>query len=139
MYAIKHYLLIKCPIEKVYESITTMQGLASWWTRQTIVNNKTIDFRFGDTDHVQVSVIKLIPNNYIEWECVIGDSEWIRTKFIFNLEKRENETVLRFSHSDWKKETDFFASCNYQWGYYLRSLKLYCESGKGTPFSIKNQ
>jgi hypothetical protein len=35
---------------------------------------------------------------------------------------------------NWREPTDFFASCNYHWGYYLRSLKLLLETGEGTPF-----
>ena len=45
-----------------------------------------------------------------------------------------NQTILRFTHGNWRESTDFFASCNYHWGYYLRSLKLLLETGEGTPF-----
>lgn len=76
----------------------------------------------------------LIPNEKVEWQCEIGDKEWVETKLIFEIEEKGDGSVLRFTHDDWIEETDFFASCNYQWGYYLRSLKQYCETGKGTPF-----
>jgi hypothetical protein len=29
---------------------------------------------------------------------------------------------------------DFYANCNFHWGFYLQSLKDFCESGKGKPF-----
>ena len=32
-------------------------------------------------------------------------------------------------------EQDGLATCNYHWGFYMRSLKSYCETGKGQPFS----
>jgi hypothetical protein len=44
------------------------------------------------------------------------------------------KTVLRFLHGDRREATDFFAGCNDHWGYYLRSLKLHCETDSGTPF-----
>ena len=54
--------------------------------------------------------------------------------FIFDLEEKGGNTILRFTHGNWKEETDFFAFCNYNWGYYMKSLAKYCEEGKGTPF-----
>jgi len=73
-----------------------------------------------------MKIIDLQPNKRVEWECLVGDKEWIGTKLIFELEEKDNETILRFTHSNWKAETDFFASCNFQWAYYLVSLKQYC-------------
>ena len=61
----------------------------------------------------------------------------IGTTFSFDLEEKDGNTILRFTHGDWKEETDFFASCNYHWGYYMRSLAYYCEKGKGTPFGTE--
>jgi hypothetical protein len=46
----------------------------------------------------------------------------------------EESTLLIFHHDDWKDYTPMFAECNYTWGQFLRSLKLLCETGKGTPF-----
>ena len=73
-------------------------------------------------------------NKRVEWKCIEGDKEWIGTTFIFDLEEKGGNTILRFTHGNWKEETDFFASCNYNWGYYMTSLAKYCEEGKGTPF-----
>ncbi len=85
-----------------------------------------------------MKIVKLVPNRTVEWECIKGDNEWIGTNFVFNLEEKENETILKFTHAKWREETDFFASCNYHWGYYLRSVKLYCETGSGTPFTTNS-
>jgi len=71
----------------------------------------------------------------VEWACLDGDPSWVETTIVFDLENREGSTVLRFSHANWREMTDFFAACNYQWGFYMRSLKSYCETGKGQPFS----
>ena len=134
---IKHYLIIESSPQKVYEAITTKHGFANWWTPKTKIVNKTGDiniFDFGNRYHNEMKIIDLQPNKRVEWECLVGDKEWIGTKLIFELEEKDNETILRFTHSNWKAETDFFASCNFEWGYYMRSLKSYCETGAGTPF-----
>ena len=82
-----------------------------------------------------MKVTYLEPNKKIEWECLEGDKEWVGTTTIFDIEKKGVGIILRFKHGNWKAETDFFASCNYHWGYYMSSLAKYCETGKGTPFT----
>ena len=137
MAAIKHLLVINSSPEEIYSAITTKEGVANWWTEETEIGNKIGEiniFDFGDRYHNEMKILKLIPNKKVEWECLEGDKEWIGTKLIFEIEEKDNNSVLKFTHGNWKEETDFFASCNYHWGYYMRSLKLYCETGKGNPF-----
>jgi uncharacterized protein YndB with AHSA1/START domain len=137
MTAIKHLLVIKSSPEKIYSAITTNEGTAKWWTEQSEIGNKVGDiniFDFGDRYHNEIIIINLIPNKKVEWECLVGDKEWIGTKLIFEIEEKDKNSVLKFTHGNWREETDFFASCNYHWGYYMRSLKQFCETGKGNPF-----
>jgi uncharacterized protein YndB with AHSA1/START domain len=138
MAEIRHLLHINAPSSKVYEAITEESGLRRWWTDDTTAIPKEgaiIEFNFGDRYHDEMKVVKLQPNQKVEWICLVGESEWIDTTFVFDLESVEGKTILRFAHGNWRESTDFFASCNYHWGYYLRSLKLFCETGKGTPFT----
>jgi uncharacterized protein YndB with AHSA1/START domain len=137
MSAIKHYLIIRSSPEKIYKALTTKEGIANWWTVQTEIGSKVGDvniFDFDEQYHNKMEIVALQPGKKVEWKCLVGDTEWIGTSFIFEIEKENDHSVLRFTHGNWQEETDFFASCNYHWGYYMRSLKLYCETGKGTPF-----
>jgi uncharacterized protein YndB with AHSA1/START domain len=138
MAVIKHYLIVRSSPEKIYKALTTKVGAANWWTVQTEIGNKVGDiniFDFGERYHNKMEIVDLQPNKRVEWKCIEGDKEWIGTTLTFEMEKKDDHSVLKFTHADWREETDFFASCNYHWGYYLRSIKLYCESGKGTPFT----
>jgi hypothetical protein len=85
-----------------------------------------------------------------------GAKEWIGTLISFRLQpsdkksllnsnpevkdqiqqqkKDDKVTLLIFRHDDWKEYTPMFAECNYTWGQFLRSLKLFCETGKGRPW-----
>jgi len=137
MASIKHYLLIKTLPEKVYKAITTTEGLKGWWTLNANAEEKVggvAEFIFGDQYHNKMNVTDLEQSKKVEWKCFQGDKEWIDTTFVFDIEGKEGDTILRFTHGNWKEETDFFASCNYHWGYYMRSLADYCEKGEGTPF-----
>jgi uncharacterized protein YndB with AHSA1/START domain len=138
MAEIQHLVHINAPSSAVYKAITEESGLKSWWTVQTRAVPEVgavIEFNFGDRYHDEMKIVNLKPNQKVEWICLLGESEWIDTTFVFDLEAKDDHTILRFTHGSWRESTDFFASCNYHWGYYLRSLKCLCETGKGTPFT----
>jgi hypothetical protein len=73
----------------------------------------------------------------VEWECLEGDKEWVGTNFSFALDEKEGKTTLRFAHKSWRAITDFYAGCNYNWGWHLTSLKEYCETRKGRPYQSR--
>ena len=43
--------------------------------------------------------------------------------------------VAMLFHHEYARELDDIAY-NFNWGYYLDSLRLYCESGTGKPFVV---
>ena len=140
MAEIFHLLNIKTEPALVFNSLTSQKGLSSWWTTETKAVDEVgtvIDFSFGDEYFVQMQIERLVPDELVSWKCITGDKEWINTQIRFELSKSENGTSLRFYHSKWAEATDFFASCNYNWGWYLTSLKEYCETGKGKPFQSR--
>lgn len=121
----------------VYRALTEEDGLRGWWTHQAVARAEVgfiAEFRFGDRYHNKMRIVRLDRDACVEWVCLEGDGEWVDTSFIFNLESEGERTVLRFCHCAWRETTDFFASCNYQWAYYMRSLKALCETGEGTPY-----
>lgn len=139
---IRHYLVIKAPVGKVYKAITSQDGLSKWWTEKTIAKPEfgfLNEFRFGEQYHNKMRVTELIPNNSVNWICEVGDQEWIDTKISFNLEAKEGKTILRFAQRDWSEATEFYESCNFHWGYFMQSLKMLCETGKGTPHQDSNK
>lgn len=132
---IRHNIIIKTTPEKVYEAITTQEGLANWWAKQTIAKPEigfVNIFTFG-TFRNEMKVTMLNPNKKVEWKCINSIEEWIDTNILFDLEKKEGHTLLRFTQSGWRAVTDTFAGCNYDWGRFMTSLKLFCETGTGAP------
>ncbi|MCE7040781.1 SRPBCC domain-containing protein [Dyadobacter sp. CY312] len=155
---IHHQVLIDAPEEKVYEAITSQEGLSAWWTRDTkaIAEVGTLSrFQFGPEYFKEMQITELIPSKLVAWLCTKGASEWVGTNFTFKLEGGNKETILNshpemggqiqqiegdeitllvFQHENWKAYTPMFAECNYTWGLFMRSLKLFCETGKGLPW-----
>lgn len=137
MLEIRHLLTIEATPRNVYRAITEQEGVQGWWTSGARIKpeiGSIAVFDFGDRYHNEMRILQLKEDQLVKWECLEGDPEWIGTRYSFDLEADSINTILRFSHSDWREMTDFFASCNYQWGYYLQSLKIFCETGEGTPF-----
>lgn len=121
--------------QKIYEAITTQEGLSSWWAKQTIAKPEKgfINvFTFGSFRN-EMKVTRLTSNTDVEWLCINSIEEWIGTKISFNLETKDGKTLLRFAHSDWRASTDTLAGCTYDWAWFIRSLKTFCETGNGMP------
>jgi uncharacterized protein YndB with AHSA1/START domain len=136
MPAIKQLLHINAPQQKVYDAISTINGLQNWWTVQTAgkdVVGETISFRFGEMGP-DFKVIELIPGQKVTWQCIGGISDWQGTTLNFELDQNDGKTRIRFEHKDWKQDGDFYASCAFTWGRYLESLRQYCQTGKGESF-----
>ena len=139
MAAIRHNVVIKAPAKKIYNAITTQEGLAGWWTTDTTAKPEVgfvNVFIFGKFRN-EMKVTELSRNKKVQWECIQSIEEWIGTTISFELEEKENHTLLRFVHGGWKEETDVFASCSYDWASFLASLKSLCEKGTGTPYKNK--
>ena len=63
----------------VYKALTTLDGLAGWWTEQTAGNGKVggvIEFRFGPGG-IDMKVLELVTDKRVVWEPVAGPSEWL--------------------------------------------------------------
>ncbi len=134
---IKHNLLIESPTQNVYDAITTEKGLSEWWTNDTIAKPEVgfiNQFKFGPAHYKKIKVSQLNGKNKVIWELIEGDEEWLDTKIVFQLDEKDGNTFLKFSHLKWKEETDYFGICNYHWAKFLISLKSLCETGTGQPF-----
>ena len=135
MEAIRHKLVIKSTPETVFDAVTKEEGLKGWWAKETVAKPEAgfvNVFTFGKSRN-EFKITKMVANQKVEWQCINSVEEWLGTTVSFDLEEKDGKTVLRFNHSGWKDATDFFAGCNYDWAQFMRSLKMLCETGTGTP------
>jgi uncharacterized protein YndB with AHSA1/START domain len=135
---IRHRVGIAAPAATVYEKLTTLEGLAEWWTRdvrgETQVGGK-LDFYFGGPElGCAMEVAALTSDSRVEWRCVEGPAEWIGTSVVFDLKFAADETVVLFTHGGWREPVEFMHHCSTKWGYFLLGLKSGLEGGKATPF-----
>jgi len=139
MQDIRHRVAISAPLETVYDAVATTEGISEWWTRDGVrgesIAGSRIQFFFGSAEPAAViEVTRLSPYDQVGWSCVGGADEWVGTRLNFDLTRADDETVVLFTHADWREPTEFMAHCSARWAYFLLSLKSYLETGKGTPF-----
>src|SRR5688572_29729224 len=104
MAEIRHNVVIKARPEKVFNAITTQEGLENWWTKQTTAKPEVgfvNIFTFGKFRN-EMKVSTLVHNKKVEWKCIQSIDEWIDTNISFDLEEKEGKTILRFAHSGWR-------------------------------------
>jgi len=155
---IRHQLVIGAAAETVYNALASREGLCAWWSPDVVAEAKegsVARFAFGPTYFKEMRITKLQPSVQVNWTCITGAGEWVGTHLRFNLETGDKEillnahpemvdqlaqssynnlTLLTLQHDDWKEYTPMFAECNYTWGQFLKSLKLFCETGTGRPW-----
>jgi uncharacterized protein YndB with AHSA1/START domain len=136
---IRHRVVISAPLGKVYEAVATAEGISEWWTRDGVRGESSegskLQFFFGQPEPAAVmEVARLDPVGHVQWNCIEGADEWVGTTLAFDLTPSGDETVVMFSHRDWREPVDFMAHCSARWAYFLLSLKSLIETGKGTPF-----
>ncbi len=135
---ILHRVGAKTPTpEKLYEALTTVDGLANWWTDDTTGNSElggVVHFHFpvagGGFD---MKVTELRPLERVEWLVVDGPEEWIGTTVEWDLRQDGEYTIVLFKHGGWKQPGEFMHHCSTKWGSYLLSLKALVETGEGAP------
>lgn len=135
---IMHWISIDAPPERVFEAVTTAEGLSEWWTADVEAtphegsvsvfgfNNRAVVFR--------MRVDELASPRRVRWTCVGDFLEWEGTRIEFHV--RENDdggASLTFTHSGWASTEGFFRQCNTDWGRLMYYLKDYVEGRGGGP------
>ena len=138
MKTIIHAVHVHAAPERVYGVLTTDGGLAGWWTTKVTVEpgvGGVVHFTFHGDFHPKMKQTRLVPGREVRWQCVGGHQNWQDNTFSFALHDRKGETLLQFVQEYAQELSDeVYGIYNFNWGYYLNSLKQLCETGTGTPF-----
>jgi hypothetical protein len=94
---IHHELLIGAPAEKIYNAITSEEGLSARWTPGTHAKpelNSIARSPFGPEYFKEMKILQLNPSGQIKWLCISGVGEWIGTTLSFKLHPGDKRTLL---------------------------------------------
>ena len=137
METILHAVDIGAPADKVYDALTTGDGLSRWWSTNVVAEERPggiVRFKFIPDFNPEMEITEMTRASAVGWKCVGGADPWLGAVIRFNLEPRGERTMLIFTQrytGDLPDEA--FGMFNYNWGYYLHSLQEYVERGVGTP------
>jgi uncharacterized protein YndB with AHSA1/START domain len=138
MKKIIHVLSIDAPRTDVFSAIGTGEGLSSWWsTRVEAAESIGGEIRFTFTKNFNpvMEITDKKRDERIEWKCTAGHEPWRDNRFTFALEDVDGRVRLTFTQEYAKELSDVdYGTYNFNWGYYLNSLKQYCETGRGMPY-----
>ena len=146
-----HYqqsLVIEAAPAAVYAALTTPQGLRGWWTQDCDVATQVggmLQFRFGP-HYKHMRIEQLDPQREVRWLCTVAHidvdrftrkDEWVGTQLAFHLSPHgDGHTRLDFEHIGLVPEFECHEICSDGWRHFLRSLQLYAQTGKGTPYEM---
>ena len=133
---IRHTFHIDATFDKVFNSLSTIEGLAGWWTKDTTGScnvGDSITFTFGQFS-MSKTVIQSKKNELVEWKCSGDNTDWKDTIIKFELSENDNKMKVQFSHSGFAESYTGLPHINFTWGRFMVSLRDLCEKGKGDPY-----
>lgn len=141
MVDIIHRIGIKSPVDRVYSALTSLEGLARWWTEVVLGDARVggkIEFCFRTESgellgKMVMEVQELNVQKNVRWRCIEGPAEWVGTDITFQLSEQDNQTIVLFGHRNWREAVEATYHCSMKWATFLLSLREYLETGKGKP------
>lgn len=137
MATIRHSILIDASPERIFPFVSSGRGFKQWWaadvTEDVPRDLVTLGF-FSRTTVYTLHPARILRPTLAEWECQSGEEEWNGTNLLFDLlPQEETRTQLRFSHLDWRAETEYFVACTTTWGELMFRLKAAAEGKAPGP------
>jgi uncharacterized protein YndB with AHSA1/START domain len=141
MVDIIHRIGIKAPVARVVEAVSTVAGVAGWWTKDTTGTSGqggSMTVRFTDPagkeiGNMDFDVTKVDQDKMVHWRFTGGPPEWVGTDVTFDMSRQGEYTIVVFGHRNWREAVEFTAHCSMKWATFLLSLRALVETGRGKP------
>ena len=127
---ILHRVGIAAEPDRVFEALTTVEGVRNWWSSEThgdASEGGTFQFRKNRLDVVHADP------RLVKWRYSGPAEDWVDTEIQFHLEWRDGQTFVLFRHEGWREPNEFMHHCGTKWATFLLSLKDWVEKGEGRP------
>lgn len=104
---IYHNLLIKASLKEIFEAVSLPEYLDNWWTFKSsgvpeLHSEYNLNFTQDYNWYCKVSEVK--SNESFHLKMTKSDQDWNPTTLGFDLEVKENATLLKFSHINWPED-----------------------------------
>jgi len=139
MKSIHHVVDMDAPPERLWWALAEPDGLSKWWSTRVEVADLEIGavtrWTFGGDFNPEMELVGFERASSVTWRCVGGHEPWTDSTFRFEWAALDRDrSRLRF----WQEyavelDDDAYGIYNFNWGYYLESLRLLCVEGTGRP------
>ncbi len=127
---ILHRIGIAAEPMRVFDVLTTVEGIRGWWSSDTYGEaSEGGAFQFRQN---RLEVIHADPC-LVKWRYSGSAEDWVGTEIVFRLEWRDGQTMVLFSHEGWREPNEFMHHCSTKWATFLLSLKDLVEKDEGRP------
>ena len=141
---IQHKFRINTTSLRLYEAITTPQGIHRWWAKDADVKEQVGEvsvMRFAKeagTVEMHFRIDELTPGRKVVWTCVKNPNPaWLGTVISFRIENVNNQVELTFIHGNWDAKWNGqlpYEQTKEGWQHFMKSIREYCETGIGQPW-----
>jgi uncharacterized protein YndB with AHSA1/START domain len=132
-----HNFPIKASAHKVFEAVSTPEGLDSWWTKTCEAKpaeNSEYKLGFGPGYNWSALASRWTPDSEFELQFSEADDDWRGTQIGFQLTENNGVTEVSFQHLGWPEANEHYQISCFCWAMYLRLLKRYVEFGEVVPY-----
>lgn len=128
--------------EEVFNAIRNVRG---WWSENieggTADLNDEFTYRYKDAHISKMKLVEVIPNKKVVWQVLDNHfnftkdkNEWRGTKISFEIDRKDQQTQMRFTHLGLVPEYECYDICFSAWTNYINnSLRGLVTTGKGQP------
>ena len=129
-------VLVKAPPERIFQALSTAQGLGKWWSYYTSGpdwENGEVTLKWPRSSHqARVRLAETKSPTFVEWNVIEHQpmKEWNGTAIRFSLEERgSGETKVVLHHLGLVPECECYEACSDGWGYLVGQIKKLLEQG----------
>lgn len=127
---------IKVSPARVFEAVSTPQGLDVWWTKTSSgrpVLGEEYVLGFGPGYDWRAKVTKCVMDSEFEIQFFNSHEDWDGTRVGFRLHGNQT-TNVSFYHTGWPSANEHWRVSCYCWAMYLRILRRFLEYGETVPY-----
>lgn len=127
------------------EVFAAINNVRAWWSEEidgiTDKPGSVYYYHFKDIHRCTIKVAEHVLNKKVVWHVLHNDfnfiqdkTEWNDTDIVFEIEKKGDQTELRFTHVGLAPSHECYKVCSDAWGTYINgSLQDLITTGKGHP------
>ena len=137
MATISKNVTMSAPKEDVFEALTTVEGLKSWFTpglEGVPSDGSEFTSRFASKDGPFTWLVTdTTPGSVVRWKCTAGPGNSVGTTATFSISEQNGQTTVSLDHEGFEDSDAAINSCTRLWGNMMDHLQKFVESHQPDP------